>query len=127
MDWMQDGGFSWSLIHQQTYLVNRLENNRYNPIPDIFITSDKLKFIVGINCPKAYVEWQLGAWLSVQAQFSSINSNFGNWIDIYKEYLSIKKLTLIEVIQTSSPPYRLHLKIPHWHEEIYLEIWEISS
>lgn len=125
MDWKQDRDNFWTLVYQQTHLVNRLENNRYNPIPDIFFVSNKTSFIVGVNCPKAYVEWRLAAWLSIQSHFLGIDSVFGDWIDIYKDVLLIQKLTLVEITQTSMPPYQLHFKIPHWHEEVYLEIWEV--
>lgn len=126
-DWLQqdEGGLNWSLAHQQNYLVNRLENGAYNPIPDIFILSNYSRFIVGINCPLAYIEWRLGAWISVQSQFTNFASNFGDWVDIYKDILLIKKLMLIE-LETGMPPYRIHIKIPHWHEEVYLEVYEHS-
>lgn len=116
---------SWVKVHEQNYLVNwvDIKKKKYNPIPDINISISFSSIIVGINCPKAYIEWRLAAWATIQAKIP-LGSDFGHWIDIKNEQLMIQRLTLLEASFISATEFNLKLKTPHWHEEIYVEVWE---
>ena len=111
-------------VIQQTYTVSwvDIENKKYNPIPDMNIPVSGKSILVGVNCPKAYIEWKLAAHATIQAKFS-LNSAFGDWIDISRQALIIRRLTYIPIVSPGNE-FRLRLEIPHWHEEIYLEVWQ---
>lgn len=122
---LQDLDNLYIQIIQNTYTVDWVdfEKKIYNPIPDIEIPITSNSVIIGINCPKAYKEWRLAAYASIQARIN-FNTIFGQWVDLKTEVLLIQRLTLLESPFMGFSEFRLKLKIPHWHEEVYLEAWE---
>ena len=118
----------WLQVTAQTYTVTWVDIPKkiYNPIPDLEFVLGSTSILIGINCPKAYKEWRLAAYCSIQAKIVTA-SLFGEWVDLKSESLLIQRLTLLEAPNLGNNQLRIKLKIPHWHEEIYLEIWEYTG
>lgn len=125
---MKYGVGFWLQVTAQTYTVNLVDIPKkiYNPIPDLEFVLGSSSILIGINCPKAYKEWRLAAYCSIQAKINT-SSLFGQWVDLKTETLLIQRLTLLEAPILGNTELKIRLKIPHWHEEIYLEIWEYTG
>ena len=127
---------NWQLILQDSRVAQRVTNAplapgdyRYKPIPPIFATPSVNTLLVGTFSQTAKPYWFLGARASQYLYVSpSMSSNFisgvqaGNTINV-----GLNRLTLIEFKDYNISPYVLHLEIPYWIEDIYVEVWEFTG
>lgn len=116
---------AFEMIHSSIYKWNWIDRakNLYQSIPPVNFSLSNPICLVGVNCPKALIEWTHGVDAHLQGEMS-IDSLLGTRVDIARKSCRIRVLTFLEAISYNLPAYSLHVRFPVWHEEVYLEIWD---
>jgi hypothetical protein len=115
---------NWQLIYaDRKQAVSRPRLRDYEPIQDFKVFCDATTIAVGAYNPKAYYNWQLGAWCYVTLPTSPSNSANLQDLQLNRYTVPLNGLAVYEIADLSAPPYTLLFKVPKWHQELYLEVW----
>lgn len=126
---------NWDLALRKTYqsripvAEGELQPYRPPPIPPITITVDSYILAIGAKSSTAKPSWYLAASVAPRLLFSpSSTSEFIAAVQSEQpQKVFLERLTLIQFIDFGIKPYLLEIRIPRWHQEMYLEVWKYSG
>lgn len=120
---------NWDSLYKATLIAEQGNfPNSYVPIPDITMATNSNYLLVGTNNPRARPNWRLGVTVSVGLPiYASESSVFGAPSQIYYQPTKLGQLTLIHWERYNPRPYTITVSIPHWHEELRLEVWQYTG
>jgi hypothetical protein len=133
---------NWDLVIRQTYRVRVTKINEdgsyeYISIPDISLIVDSPIIQIGVKSTHAEQVrreegrlWWLGARASMRLlTLPSSTSDFPAAVKSkdQEEKCELGALTLIQFPNLGLFPYLLLIKIPHYIEDIYLEVWKYTG
>lgn len=122
---------NWDLVLRQTYFAQTTPNEPrgFFPIPPISISVDRYTLTIGAKSTKAKSNWRLGAFVAPRLLFlPSSTSDFVAAVQSERaQPVFLNRLTLIQFTDFGITPYLLEINVPHWHQELSLEIWKYSG
>lgn len=129
-------GRNWNLILSQsravTYYPDRVLSGslyEYDPIQPIYVSPQSHLLLVGTRSESALPYWFLGARASQFLYVSPLGTSYdvsGIQAEESKK-VGLNQITLIKFQDYGVSPYVLELKIPHWIEDIQIDVWEYSN
>ena len=122
---------NWNLVHQNTYIVQPIPSNpdRYYPLPPLNILATSNLLLIGGQSSKAEPHWYLAASVIPRYSLSLPGSRFSPNIQTEPtEYkVPLNRLVLLDLKNYDASTFFLEIKIPAWHEELSLEIWQYNQ
>lgn len=126
---------NWELIlaeiHNVQYIRGTTAANRtryYEPIAPIYSSPSSNLLLVGTKSDRVKPHWFLGA---IASQFLYVSpSMFPYGVSgvqsQVQQKLGLNRLTLVQFPDYGISPYVLELQIPHWIEDITIEVWQYN-
>lgn len=122
---------NWNLVHQNTYIVQPIPTNpdRYYPLPPLSILATSNLLLIGGQSSKAEPHWYLAASVIPRYSLSLSGSQFSPNIQTEAiEYkIPLNRLVLLNLKNYGAVTFFLEIKIPAWHEELSLEVWQCKQ
>lgn len=122
---------NWDLVLRQDYFVTPTPSDpkNYSPIPSITVLVDSYTLAIGARSDKALNHWYLAAYVNQRLLFvPSSTSDFIALVQTKEDFkIRLNQLNLIQFPNFGISPYVLEIKIPYWHEHMFLEVWKYSG
>jgi len=124
-----DDSLNWDLLHRQLYVANARASGGYDAIPPVILTTNSNIICAGTKNTSAPTHWKLGAWLypCLQVSPSSTSELLGLMEPEDRFAVPLNRLRLVRMPQYLPKPYLLDFRIPYWHRELLLEVWNYSG
>lgn len=116
---------AWMRVYKTTLNARPIpgQQGKFQPIPDLRvpIALNSHSLLVGANSLKLKPRWKLGFWLNMRiGKISGIGEPACPDIPIPLGLLYVKLPKL-------SANYNVIAKIPHWHQQMTVEIWQYKG
>lgn len=95
----------------------------FDPIPSIQATLASPIGLVKATSRTAHPKWWLACWLHAYQNFANQKTR------IYTKKCGLKTATLCQLPNygAESIPYEIEFSIPHWMEDLNLELWQFTD
>lgn len=112
----------WNLVSRRTLTASRVGTRWIIP-PPAFPIENSFIVCVGVSCPNARPNWQLGCYATMNLLLRpSSTSQFPGSTRVQSVFCRLNQLTLC-VFPKLSADWYLSLDFPWWHDSADVEVW----